>query len=202
MKREIGFYSLAIIAMVAVGCKKEKDTIAPVPYQELYSQIGEPYQGGILAYVLIAGDPGYDPNVAHGIIAAPMDQSPPSGTPWDSTHTYTGATGLTIGAGLSNTNRIVDSVGPGNYAAKICYDLVLGGYNDWFLPSRDELGKLIANADKIGGFNTPSFSANYYWASSEGPSAFEGYTHNFGTGASVGFQPKSMYYHVRAIRVF
>jgi hypothetical protein len=46
--------------------------------------------------------------------------------------------GTVIGTGNTNTNLIVAVQGNGNYAAKICYDLVLNGYSDWFLPSRDE----------------------------------------------------------------
>jgi hypothetical protein len=37
--------------------------------------IGDSTQGGILAYLLRPGDPGFDANVPHGIISAPFDQS-------------------------------------------------------------------------------------------------------------------------------
>lgn len=36
---------------------------------------GDNYNGGIVGYILQGGDPGYDPNVQHGLIVAPFDQS-------------------------------------------------------------------------------------------------------------------------------
>ena len=37
--------------------------------------IGRPYGGGVVAYILVDGDPGYVPGQAHGLIAATADQS-------------------------------------------------------------------------------------------------------------------------------
>ena len=123
--------------------------------------IGDVYKGGIIAYFLQSGDPGYDANVRHGIIAATSDQI--TGIQWyNGSYTTTGATATAIGTGNANTNLIVTNQGAGSYAAKLCSDLVLNGYSDWYLPSTGELHKLFVNKASIGGF------ANYfYWSSSE-----------------------------------
>jgi hypothetical protein len=62
-----------------------------------------------------------------------------------------------LGTGNANTNTVVSNQGAGNYAAKLCSDLVLGSYSDWYLPSKDELNKLFLNKTAIGGF-----ANNYY----------------------------------------
>ena len=128
--------------------------------------IGDNYQGGKVAYILVKGDPGYDVNTQHGIIAATSDQSDQLiRIKWDKgTYTITGATGTAIGTGLSNTNKIIASQGEPaiSYAAGLARAYKGGGYTDWYLPSKDELEKLSYTREIIGGFVN-----YYYWSSSE-----------------------------------
>ena len=51
--------------------------------------------------------------------------------------------------------------GTAGIAARVADDYSLNGYDDWFLPSKDELDELYLNRLVVGGF------AGAYWSSSE-----------------------------------
>ena len=159
--------------------------------------VGYFYQGGIIAYILQIGDSGYVSGQVHGIIAAPTDYI--SSAEWGcSINTIVGALGTSIGTGNQNTIDIINSCSQSGIAARICYDLVLNGYNDWYLPSKDELNQLYLNSNAIGGFNG-SYS---YWSSSNdninGIYAWSQVFFNGTQNISLGSDLK----RVRAIRAF
>jgi hypothetical protein len=158
--------------------------------------IGNSYQGGIVAYILLNGDLGFDSGQQHGLIAAPGDQS--TAIVWfNGSYITTGATAIALGTGNANTNTIVAAQGEGSYAAKLCYDLVLGGYSDWYLPSKDELNKLYLNRAAVGGFGSNS----PYWSSTEDISDGGAWRQFFDTGNQMSFF-KNLTNRVRAIRSF
>jgi hypothetical protein len=125
--------------------------------------IGDTYQGGIVFYLDASG--------CHGLIAAPTDQS--TGIQWwNGSYVDTYAYGNGIGSGEGNSQGIRRWQGECSscYASELCQDLVLGGENDWYLPSKYELNLMYenigqGNALELG--NIGSFSGVYYWSSTE-----------------------------------
>jgi len=96
--------------------------------------LGDSYQGGIIGYIFVNGDPGYVSGETHGLIVTPTNVS--SSVRWYNSAFLSVTTGSAIGTGLSNSNAIVSAQGSGTYAAKLCRSLSLNGYTDWYLLSK------------------------------------------------------------------
>jgi len=150
--------------------------------------IGQAALGGIIAYINGGGSTG-----TSGLVATAADIS--TGAAWGCVGTLIG-TSTDIGSGNANTIAIMAGCATAGIAARLCGDLVEGGYSDWYLPSKDELIQLTINRVAIGGFD-----GYKYWSSSEVDvyNAWEvyGYTD---TPQPSDFKSDSQY--VRAIRSF
>ena len=122
-------------------------------------------------------------------------------------------TSSAIGEGKSNTEALVAAMGSaaytewdpskttttGDYAAKLCYLHEAGGYDDWFLPSKDELNLMYVNlkSQGIGGL-----SAGYeYWSSSEIGSHLA-WMQNFYNGDQYSNYSRASTLWVRPVRAF
>ncbi len=124
-----------------------------------------------------------------------------------------GAQSKDIGSGRSNTRLLVNAMGTeayeindtsssttDRYAAKLCDDYIYenGGetYDDWFLPSLNELSEIYNNLYKattsVGGFE-----AAWYWSSSE--ESTNSYAISFNDGGNHSTYRKGPY-RVRPVR--
>lgn len=186
MKKNLAAGILLFTASLAFwGCSDDDDAVQP-----LTVSIGDTYEGGIVFY--IAEDK------LSGLVAAPQDQG--SEIVWSAKRKVI-PTEKEIGTGLANTIFIVEAKkgDTEEFAAKAAYDLVLGGYDDWYLPSINELEELYKQR-AIVGLN----EAGTYWSSSaiDGGYPNAGYTYNLTvkTGKSQTDMNQHSGYAVRAVR--
>ena len=115
---------------------------------------GKTYQGGLIFFVNT--NPAMYPNFSgDGMVCTAVDYGN-----FDAWGCYgvTGATGSEVGDGPSNTQAILNTNNNGNCSATpastiICNDLVLEGYDDWFLPSIGEVQLIYDNLHVNGHSN-------------------------------------------------
>jgi hypothetical protein len=135
-----------------------------------------------------------------GLIAAPGDEATGIFSyqhQWtDNPVLFSGSIDRTgIGTGYQNTLDIIAVAEPSNSWTAAWIAARPGYYNDWFLPSKDELNEMYLNKDAIGGF-----ANNGYWSSTEGGSE-DAWNQNFSNGIQ-GNDGKDYNSNVRAVRAF
>ncbi|MDD3876619.1 MAG: hypothetical protein PHT69_08360 [Bacteroidales bacterium] len=151
--------------------------------------IGDHYQGGIVYYVDQTGE--------HGLVAAETDQA--LSLVWGCFGQFFGATGQGIFAGQANTTAIVNGCPTPGIPARVCDTLVLNGYSDWYMPSKEELYYMYANLHLTG---LSTFTNGWYGSSSEfNGNAFSGYEITNGNAYGV-LSKLTTPVHVRAINKF
>ena len=147
--QDLNDFQISIADILAAGQTPMDLYNGGISVDSLY---GKTYQGGLIAYL--------DTITGTGLISAPVAQN--TSAIWGCFGNIEG-TSDTIGSGLSNTILIVNECEEPGIAAWICYHYINGGYEDWFLPSKDELNELYQNL-KLNGFG--GFSSGFYWSSS------------------------------------
>lgn len=185
------------IMIVVYACSKDSEN--KEPEETIINncfKIGDEFQGGIVFYI--------DATNEHGLIAAAEDQS--NGAIWgcpESTEPI--ANQRDIGFGNANTNAIVNNCTEANTAAKICSELSLNGYDDWFLPTTHELELLYHYKNLVGGFSNTNYSSSTETKNNDGIYKYV-FSIDFGSNPANADrqQPidKTNPLHVRAIRKF
>lgn len=157
---------LLMVTLLCTACSKNDDD---TPEENLIFEIGQEYQGGIIFYL--------DETEEHGLIAYQSDLPEAQ---WGCFHqpnpvppTAPIAQNDGIGFGEQNTLAILNYCNEPDSAASFSYNLDGNGYDDWYLPSIDELTKVYENRNLIGGFPDLNNDANngefiIYASSSEG----------------------------------
>ena len=150
-------------------------------------RVGQEFGGGTIFFV--------DSSGLHGLVVAGQELD----IEWCNNPnlcTTIGATSTTDGA--SNTTRAISILGNSFlYAAKIARDYRGGGFNDWFLPSVEQLRTLYSVLGRVG-----NFEPGQYWSSTEAD-INRAWAVNFFPGSGLASTvPKFHIHEVRPIRAF
>ncbi len=152
--------------------------------------LGNIFEGGRIFYV--------DETKLHGLIMAPGDQSSKTIDWFGETKGKALAFDPGIYGGAKNTERLVKKFPEKTHPAQLCANFEFDGFDDWYLPSQEEL-------DKLYEFNltlpvAQRLAKEYYWSSTEFNSR-DVYYKSFFNGKSYSFI-KGNKAKVRAIRKF
>jgi Protein of unknown function (DUF1566) len=130
--------------------------------------VGKDFRGGIIYYVeesesgircLIAAKGDHPETQGHKVV-----------TPWlvgGGKTVQAGAYDTGLFQGKGNTEMLVKKFSEGKHPAKLCDDFSIGEYNDWHLPSMEELIEFWKYIQKPDSPFYKKVDNQYYWSSTE-----------------------------------
>jgi hypothetical protein len=135
------------------------------PTQPIPAVIGEPFGGGYFAgYISHTADG----NPTHALIVAPRatgatgaNYTLTTSLAWKTATTTTAGTTSSFD-GAANTAAMVTAGIADHPAAEFCVNLSIGGFTDWYLPSRYELDIAYFNLKPSTQANNTSWGTNIY----------------------------------------
>lgn len=152
---------------------------------------GDFVQGGLFVGTFVSGV------ALMGLVVSESDLS--TNAPWGTEGVDVFNTFRDIGKGDDNTKNIVNTYSElDSISAALCYNLVENGYDDWFLPSEDEL-MLIYN--KLASVGIGSFYNHSYWSSTQVDANYA-YTVSMSNGSSSSHKKEQTNRHTRAARYY
>ena len=156
------------------------------------AEIGDSLGGGYLFYLDATGE--------HGLVAAYEDLA--GAYEWGCFGSELfGAEAVSIGGGYQNTLDIVGGCSETPIAASVALEYESEGFDDWYLPSKNELLQMHVNIGNGGTVrNIGGFSNDWYWSSSEDGNNLAWYV-NFENGYTYYFGKRNAH-KVRPIRSF
>jgi hypothetical protein len=184
--------------------------------------IGEKFGGGFIYYLNQDGLTGYicaENDLGSLAPFAPSTTPPTSLVTCDNYDiTLDGySTSTNFGSGQSNSTNLIDfysinDCNPSGVAVTLTENYSVGGYSDWFLPSRDDLSTMYTNLNNVplvgaldSYFNfgvSGGFTDTYYVSSSQNnANSYWIWDFNTNTGTATGIF-KNESYKVRPIRMF
>lgn len=206
--------------------ESEKEVIEDNLYTKSTLKIGDYVEGGIVFYIDSIGK--------YALVCDIKDLG--KAEFGCEKNTVTGANGTDIGTGQKNTRALCEAkldpyleeewdyqndiwietktISPYENRAKaaiLCANSSAKGYDDWFLPSKDELNEIYLNKaiiDSISlSYGGDNFVSDYYWSSSEA-SKIGAWRLNFSTkdshsspSGTLGVRGKFYDFYVRAVRM-
>ena len=148
--------------------------------------IGMQYKGGIIFYI--------EPMKGGGLLVSNDDVS--SSINWACSNNISLASSKNVGSGQSNSQAILSNCGNVG-AVGYCANYKFGKYDDWFLPSVDELALIYKNLKET---DKEKFSSGYYWSSTQ-KDEINAFRYGF-MGGNLGDADKTSNHFVRAVRRF